>query len=71
VSDGSATTSWKPAEPWPAWLPPIQLRVMHFIDGIGLIFEFNDAVLDRREQEGLIASCVRALDLVSAASSPA
>ena len=70
ASNGSAATSWKPAEPWPAWLPPIQLRVLHFIDGIGLVFEFNDAVLDRREQEGLIQSCFRALDVVSAASSP-
>ena len=67
-SDGSTATSWKPAEPWPAWLPPIQLRVMHFIDGMGLIFEFNDAVLNRREQETLIESYVRALDFVSAAS---
>jgi hypothetical protein len=62
---------WKPAEPWPAWLPPIQLRVMHFIDGIGLVFEFNDAVLNRQEQEGLIAACLRSFETVSAAGLPA
>jgi hypothetical protein len=55
-------------EPWPAALPPIQIRLIHYPSKIDLVFEFNNAVLGQDEQDSLIACFLEAVETLLAAN---